>query len=360
MRVDRARVGRYARAGRRWMQLVSRRRVAPGLRVSFGHDLIPGPGEPARGGTAKFQRLAQRFPNEPADFTLLYLGSSWLPRDLGPLLRVARKRRAPIVLNQNGVGYPAWAGARTDIVNEPLRRALEAADHVLYQSAFAKEGADLFLGPPRGTWEVLANAVDIDRFTPAITAATDGPVLLLGGDQTQAPDRVELALRTLAAVRARLPDARLLISGLLGSDPAAVAHGLGVSEAVEIVGRYRQDDAPALMRRAHILLHTQPNDCCPSLVLEAMASGVPVVYLRSGGTAELVGDVAGVGVPHETSWVKVAPPAPEALATAVTDVFDELDRYRKAARARAVADYALGPWLDRHGELFAELVAGRR
>ena len=39
-------------------------------------------------------------------------------------------------MNQDGVGYPGWAGARTDEVNRPLRRAVLAADHVLYQSEF--------------------------------------------------------------------------------------------------------------------------------------------------------------------------------------------------------------------------------
>ena len=41
----------------------------------------------SRAGSAKFQRLASRFPNDPTGFTLLYLGSTWLPRDLGPAPR---------------------------------------------------------------------------------------------------------------------------------------------------------------------------------------------------------------------------------------------------------------------------------
>jgi glycosyltransferase involved in cell wall biosynthesis len=356
VRVDRARVGRYARAGGRWARLLSPSTVEPGLRVSYGHDTIPGSDEPARGGTAKFQRLTRRFPNHPADFTLLYLGSSWLPRDLRALLWAARRRRAPVVVNQNGVGYPAWAGARTASVNEPLRRALRAADHVLYQSAFAKEGADLFLGPPPGTWELLPNAVDLDRFAPAAAAPADGPVLLLGGDQHQAPDRVALALRVLSVVRAAHSGARLVVSGRVDEDPTAAAHDLGVADAVELTGRYRQDDAPALMRRAHVLLHTQVNDCCPSVVLEAMACGVPVVHAASGGTVELVGDVAGIGVPHDGDWQRLAAPSPEALADAVERVLADHARYREAARTRAAARYGLGPWLDRHAALFVELL----
>ena len=89
MGVDGARVGRYLRAARRWANLLLPRTRRPaGLRVFYGHDLVPAPGEPVAGGTAKSQRLAERFPNSPSDFTLLYLGSTWLPRDLDPLLGV--------------------------------------------------------------------------------------------------------------------------------------------------------------------------------------------------------------------------------------------------------------------------------
>src|SRR5437764_3158924 len=184
VRINPARVGRYARASTRWLRLLVARRPRPGVRVFYGHDRVPAQGESVAGGSAKFQRLAARFPNRPTDFTLLYLGSTWLPRDLRPLLRLARRRHVPIVVNQSGVAYPGWAGAATDEINRQFRRALLAADHVLYQSEFCKRSADEFLGEPRGSWEVLYNAVDVEHFTPG-TPPPEPPVLLLGGDQTQ-------------------------------------------------------------------------------------------------------------------------------------------------------------------------------
>jgi glycosyltransferase involved in cell wall biosynthesis len=189
-------------------------RPAQGVRVFYGHDRVPGPGEPVAGGTAKFQRLATRFPNHPVGFSILYLGSTWLPRDLGPLLWHAQRHRIPVVLNQNGVGYPGWAGDETDEFNEPIGRVLEAADHVLYQSEFCKHSADEWVRPPSGSWEVLHNAVDVERFAPAARPPEGGPVLLLGGDQTQVY-RLELGLRTLAALLRTQPDARMLVTGRL-------------------------------------------------------------------------------------------------------------------------------------------------
>jgi glycosyltransferase involved in cell wall biosynthesis len=346
------RADRYARAAWRWLRLLARRHTASGVRVFYGHDRVPGPGEPVAGGSAKFQRLAQRFPNSPMDFSMLYLGSTWLPRDAGPLLAFARRRNIPVVVNQSGVAYPGWAGAQTERINREFRRALLGADHVLYQSEFCKRSADEFLGAPRGMWEVLYNAVDVEQFTPG--QAPNASMLLLAGDQTQAY-RLEVALRTLAL----LPEARLIVTGRLVSDPQPLLRELGVADRVEFVGRYAQRDAPELYRRADVLLHTKVQDPCPTAVIEAMASGLPVVYAASGGTVELVGDHAGIGVPHPVGWERDEPPAPEAFADALRRMLGERDRYAAAARARAVERFALGPWLERHTQLFSELVSPR-
>lgn len=356
MDVSRARAGRYARACVRWWRLLVGGRPRPGLRVSYGWDRIPSPDEPATGGTAKLQRLSARFTSHPADFSLLYLAAPHFPRDVRWLVRLARRRRVPVVVNQNGVAYPAWAGSRADELNRVPREVLRASDYVLYQSAFCKEAADRFLGHPPGGWEVLPNAVDVSRFTPAACAPEGAPVLLLGGDQTQ-PYRLELALRVLAELLNDYPDARLLVSGQLVVAPDPLAIDLGIANRLEVLGRYTLGQAPALLRRAHVLLHTKVQDPCPSVVIEAMACGVPVVYPASGGTVELVGEVGGIGVPHEASWDREVPPSPAALADAVGRVLDDHERYRTAARARAVDLFSIEPWLDRHEELFGELLA---
>src|SRR5207244_5688803 len=170
-------------------------------------------------------------------------------------------------------------------------------------------------------------------------------------DQTQAY-RLELALRTFARVLEGEPAARLLVAGRLVSPAEPLLDELRIRDRVELVGAYAQRDAPALIRRAHLLLHTKVKDPCPSAVIEAMACGLPVVYPASGGTVELVGDEAGIGVPHPEGWERDEPPAPEALAEAVIRVLSNRAVYAEAARSRAVERFALGPWLDRHAELF--------
>jgi glycosyltransferase involved in cell wall biosynthesis len=353
------------RGRRRWWRILRASRAAPGApRVYYGYERIPSPGELAHGGIVKFQRLQELYPNTgDGSFNVLYLGSSSMPPDSRELAWLARRRGAKVVWNQNGVAYPGWHGRGWQRLNARMARPLHAADHVFYQSEFCKLSADHFLGERRGPWEILYNAVDTERFTPASARPARPLTLLLGGSQYQRY-RLETALRALAAVRRRRSDARLIVTGELTfaadraqarRDTERLAAELGITGAVELTGAYTQDEAPDVLRRADLLLHTKYNDPCPGIVLEAMACGLPVVYSASGGVTELVGDEAGIGVPAELCWERDRPPDPEALADAVSAVAGELEAYAVAARRRAEEHFDLRPWLERHRRVFEAL-----
>jgi glycosyltransferase involved in cell wall biosynthesis len=317
---------------------------------------MPRPGDIVHGGAVKFARLAETFPNEPRSWNVLYLGSSSKPVDARVLARIAKSRGARVVLNQDGVLYPGLGMRGWERANREAARLLHASDHVFFQSEFAKESSDRFLGERGGSWEILHNAVDTSVFVPDPARRPEELTLVLGGSQYQRY-RVEAALRTLAL----LPEARLVVTGALSFCPdatritLALAENLGVRGRLELAGPYTQRDAPALLQRAHLLLHTKYNDPCPGTVIEAMACGLPVVYSASGGVPELVGE-SGVGVPAPRDFDRDHPPAAEDIAAAVRKVVARLDELAVAARERAVARFDLGPWVERHREVFAELV----
>jgi glycosyltransferase involved in cell wall biosynthesis len=209
-------------------------------------------------------------------------------------------------------------------------------------------------------WEVLPNPVDTRRFTPAPRPERP-PTLLLGGNQYQRY-RLEVALRTLALLP---PEWRLLVTGAVSwhadrraaeREAAALLSASGVAERVDLVGTYTQAEAPELLRRGDVLLHPKVNDPCPTIVLEAMACGLPVVHSATGGTPELVGEEAGIGIPSPLDWERDRPPEPEALAIAVLHVHERLPELSEAARARAER-FDLRPWVERHRAILEELVA---
>jgi glycosyltransferase involved in cell wall biosynthesis len=344
---------------RRWAAIARGRAATGGPRLYYGHDHIPARDEPAHGGAVKFQALDDVFPNSPSDFNLLYLGSSTIPADARMLIRLARRRGAAFVWNQNGVAYPGWHGPGWESVNAPRARAFHAADHVLYQSEFCRLSSERFYGEREGPSEILYNPVDTGRFMPA-GEPPEQPTLLLGGTQYQRY-RVETALQTLA----RLPEEwRLLVTGKLSWDGDEAAAGreahaligeLGLAERVELFGPYTQLEAPTLYRRATLLLHTKYNDPCPTAVLEALASGLPVVYSASGGVPELVSPEAGVGIPAPLDWERDHPPDPAGLAAAVKALAGRWDEASEAAR-RSAERFDANAWIARHRELFDELV----
>lgn len=331
-------------------------------RVYYGVPTLPSARDFIHGGQVKVQRLQSSWPNTPAGFNTLYMVSSAPPPAARWRAASARRRGVKVVWNQNGVSYPGWEPKGWASRNSTMRPLLLAADHVLYQSRFCKESADRFLGSPRGTWEILYNAVDTTFFVPRAEPLPESPlVLMLGGNQSERY-RVEAAVGTLAVLARRGLDTRLLISGKLlwGGDPAAAAREVkeivekeGVTSSVELVGPYLQAAAPTLLQRAHILLHTTHNDACPGVVIEALASGLPVVYAASGGVPELVGEEGGVGVPVAATFDRLVSPDPQALAEGVLKVTASLAGYRAAARRRAVERFDTEQWLARHAEIFA-------
>ena len=333
-------------------------------RVSYGQP-IPGEQEQAVGGIVKLQHLARVYPEARRRFNVLYLVTSRLPPASIVRADWARRKGARLVINQNGVAYPGWHGPGWEAVNGEMAALLARADHVFYQSEFCRLSADRFAGPPRGEWGVLYNAVDTSRFLPQPKPSGRPLTLLLGGSQDQWY-RLDSAVRTLGALVRRGVDAELLVAGRLRwtSDPAATGQqaralvsSLGLGDRVEFLGPYPQAEAPAIFCRADIVLHTKYNDPCPTVVLEALACGRPVVYSKSGGVPELVGDEAGVGVDTPLSWEQDISPDPEALAVGVCRVRADLAEFSTAARARAVGRFDVQAWVARHREVFEQLVA---
>jgi len=85
-------------------------------------------------------------------------------------------------------------------------------------------------------------------------------------------------------------------------------------------------------------------------IIEAMASGVPVIATAVGGSPELVSD--------GESGLLVSPRAPTELAKAMVRISDHAfaERLGAAGRARAEAKHELDSMCRAYGELYDELV----
>jgi len=352
------------------MALIERQRWRPPVRdgiphVFYGYEKLPSRFESASGGIIKCQDLESQFPNTPVSPNLLYLVSSALPPHLPLLIRAAKRAGCPIVLNQNGVAYPAWHPQGWKEANQPLALAYHAADWVFYQSDFCRVSAERFLGARQGPGEILFNPVDTAVFTPLRHARPIAPVILVSGSH-MFRYRLESSIQALAELHKTQPNAKMIVAGRYCWGPADVACKqeikqlaiqAGVEAAIDWRGTYTQLEAPALMQEADILLHPKYNDPCPRLVVEAMACGLPIVYSHSGGVPELVGTEAGLGVPSTRDWDQDHPPQASELAAALNLVVSRYTEMSAAARQRAVSILDVKTWQQRHSFIFQQLIS---
>jgi glycosyltransferase involved in cell wall biosynthesis len=310
------------------------------------------------GGRVKLLHLAEEFP-AVADFNLLYLVSSAPPKFALELVEWAKARGVKFVWNQNGVAYPGWYGTRSEEINGPMRALRRQADYIFYQSEFCRRCAEEFLGPVTAPGEIAFNCVDTAHFCPAVPPDTAVWQLLTTGSHYESY-RVLSVLETVAElVRRGFPVALHLAGRLAWKDAEAEVdekiRALGIAPQVRQTAAYRQEEAPAIYQAAHILLHPKYKDPCPTVPIEAMACGVPVIGSASGGMPELVSPEAGVLIDVPESWEGNHWPAPVQMADAVETIMRRWPECHGNARARAETLFAREPWMARHRRVFQAL-----
>ncbi len=316
------------------------------------------------GPLVKVRSLMRRFPERRTGYSLLYLLSNalYLPQ---PVVDAASRAGVPVVLNQNGVFYPAWFPKGWERENARIAKVHAAASHVIYQSEFCRRCAERFLGPRGDRWEILPNAVDTALFRPADQSLRSRPFtfLVTGKIGASTAYRLTSSIEGFAAARKGGLDVRLVIAGTIDRDveieARTLADRLDIAYAVAFGGPYAAHEAPAIYQTADAYLMTKHNDPCPNVVLEALACGLPVLYSASGGVPELVGEDAGVRLLVPESFDGTPVPAPAAIAAGMARIIRSHAAMSRAARTSAVARFDLAAWLDRHAALFARLVGER-
>lgn len=310
------------------------------------------------GGAVKLLSLRDDLRHDETHFNVLYLVSSALPAFAEDLVRACRDRGIRFVWNQNGVAYPAWAGAESERLNGPMRRLREQADYLVYQSDFCRVSADQFLGPATAPHITLFNPVALDRFLPG-DELPEVPLRLLAAGTHGYRERVTSTLECLKNLRARGINASLTLAGKMewpGADAEVTAWITRHQLPVQLVPPFTQAEAARLYQHHHLLLHPKYLDPCPTVVVEALASGLPVIGSRSGGLPEMVSPESSRLVSVPLDWKNMHTPSGAEMADAIVDLLPKLPAARTAARAHAVATFDREHWVKAHRDIFNRLL----
>ncbi|CAN5786831.1 hypothetical protein BH09VER1_BH09VER1_18390 [soil metagenome] len=355
----------FPRRARFQQSLASLRTPPAGSPIAMNYGRVastPASRGPVIGGQVKLIHLRERFPEQLEHFNLIYGVSSAIPYYLNDLVRASRRRGVRFVLNQNGVAYRSWCGDFFPWFNLPLRGLLRQADYVIYQSEFCRTYADRYLTTTDSPHCVLFNPVDIRQFSPPPRPPDFARWEILAAGTNHHFYRVQAALDCLAELMAAGLPARLTFAGdfvWAGGKAQVDAYVASrtLEDHVRFLPPFSQAEAPAIYRGAHLLVHPKYKDPCPTVPLEALACGVPVVGSRSGGMPELITPDVGELVPVPDDDDRDHGPDPSALAGSVKRIMASHHAFSTAARARAEQVFSHDAWLDAHEEIFRKLLA---
>jgi len=234
-----------------------------------------------------------------------------------PAIWIGWLRKKPVVINYRGGEAESFFRSSMGWIRPSMKKATT----IVVPSGFLQE---VFSAWQIKT-EIVPNIIDLSRFkTVAKKEIIQAPHILVSRNLEAIYD-VSTSLRAFAMVLVKYPDAKLTIAG---EGPEAVkllglAGDLQCTDSVTFIGRVDNTRMPALYEEAHIALNTSRVDNMPISILEAMASGVPVVSTDAGG------------IPYLVQNGKSAILAPvgnhEALARAMLQILDSPKLYKQLA-----------------------------
>src|SRR5213595_2206969 len=239
----------------------------------------------------EYQTLDSLLERHGVDLMHIYFGHTGVH-----LLPFIEQWDKPCVVSFHG----ADVAVKEDIAHYPakLRRLFEVVPLVFARSQSLADRLSEFGCPPEKL-RINRTGVPLDEF-PFVDrqAPTDGHWRVMQACRLIPKKGVATSLRAFAIFKKDHPRAKFYIAGKgpLQPELEMLAAGLGIFKDVHFVGFLSQSKLLKLYASSHLLLHpseTLPNqdqEGVPNSVLEAMATGLPVVATRHGGIPEAVDD----------------------------------------------------------------------
>ena len=163
----------------------------------------------------------------------------------------------------------------------------------------------------------------------------------------------ETLLEALAQLRHEGKDIELTIvgDGPARGDVERRAAELGLTDVVTFVGALGQDEVGSFYRSADVFCLPSFSEGVPTVLMEAMASGLPVVATAIMGVPELVQDGCGLLVPAGR---------PDSLAEALERLISDPELRRvlgEAGRHKVVAEFNIEKSAAELHKLFSEVIS---
>jgi glycosyltransferase involved in cell wall biosynthesis len=307
--------------------------------------------------------LRQRIRDEGGEVVSLALGTSRSPLKGWWKMRQLLKSLKPDVIHAHTARallmlYPSAAPVVLTHHNSHLSfhpRMFKLFDHIARAYvAISKETEAIFARHVRCPISYIPNAASKSFAAKAPRSATSPARQILSVGTISAQKHYDLLVETVAELKSRLPAAEMpkfLIAGN-GVDLEAMrarTRERDVADHVEFLGE--RSDIGGLMAASDLYLNTSRYEGMPVALLEAMASGLPIVATRVAGNTELVG--------HQENGLLCPLDDAPALADAITWILSDTALYADCSKGaiRNSGQFSIETTADKHIDLFASLSA---
>lgn len=215
------------------------------------------------------------------------------------LLARLRRGRTPVIFTEHGRHFPDFPRPKRKLANRML---LRRRDHVVAVGRSVKEALIDNEGISAHRIEVIPNGIDTERFRPSESSRMDvraelgiGPedyLVLMVARLDPIKDHLT-AIRAAALARTKVPGLKLVLVGD-GPERGTIENYVrerNLGSLVHLLGT--RHDVPRLLTGADTLLLTSVSEGIPLTVIEAMATGVPVIGTSVGSMADVVTESVG-------------------------------------------------------------------
>lgn len=246
---------------------------------------------------------------------------------------VALRRIAnvPLVLTEHSSEFDSWR--KRPGLRLMARRAFAGIDVVIAVSEGQRRRVERVFGRTKRLL-LVPNIVDTSRFKPSPFPDTAGGYrLLFVGLMDTDQKGVHVLLEALSRIKQsgvldRPLHVDLVGDGVLRPGYEEQARALGVDDMLTCHGLQPHDVVARMMRENHALVLPSLHEALPLVIIEALASGRPVIATSCGGPEFMLD--AGNGL-------VVEPGQPGPLVDAIVDLLTHLERYDPGSIASAAA-----------------------
>ena len=198
---------------------------------------------------------------------------------------------------------------------------------------------------------VIPNMIREDMFRLPETPRDTRPFVFLWAGRLEHVKGVDLLLEAARALRSKTSEPftlRLAGRGSLRTDLELQAGKMGLGEVVRFLGRITREEMQQEYRAANCFVLPTRYEAFGAVLIEAMATGLPVIATRSGGPEHIVTGENGLLVDTENAGQ---------LAGAMERVMTGYETYSQEEISRqAVNKYGQTAVMARYGELFRQLL----